>query len=384
MNPSEVNSDPIVVLVPGAGGPGTVNLCRSLRRVPADLRLIGMDCDPAFATLALTDEVYIVPSVKDEEAYIKAVQKIIAQCRVTVIVPNNSLEARVLAIHASELGAALRLPSVETLEKANSKWASYQCWSAAGIPVPRTLLLTKPDSVQHAFDLFDSRPIWVRGAGIPGSGIGGAALPCKTVAQAREWVGFYDGWNGMIASEFLPGDNLTWIALFDHGRLVTSQCRQRDRYVIPHVSPSGITGAPALSHTLTRSDAHETALAAARVLDSHLDGVVFIDMKCDAADVPRVTEMNAGRFGTTHFFYTAAGLNLPWLLVQMALGFDLPDLPERNPLPDDLYWVRTLDAGPVLISGDDLRSHRLDKGQRFDAYGRSEGSPPPAKGLDQS
>jgi carbamoyl-phosphate synthase large subunit len=105
--------------------------------------------------------------------------------------------------------------------------------------------------------------------------------------------------------------------------------------------------------------------------------VVFVDMKCDADDVPRVTEMNAGRFGTTHFFYTAAGLNLPWLLVQMALGQELPELPEENPLPDDLHWVRTLDAGPVLIQGDDLRANRLEQGQRFDAYGHSEGNPPP-------
>jgi carbamoyl-phosphate synthase large subunit len=338
-----------------------------------------MDCDPAFASLSLTDEIFIVPRASDEEAYIQAVRRIVAECGVSVILPNNSLEARVLALHASELGAPLRLPSIETLETANSKWISYQRWSAAGIPVPRTLLLRKPENVQHAFDLFESRPVWVRGAGIPGSGIGGAALPCKTVAQAREWVGFHDGWNGMIASEFLPGDNLTWIALFDQGRLITSQCRQRDRYVIPHVSPSGITGAPALSHTLSRSDAHETALAAALALDTNLDGVVFIDMKCDEANVPRVTEMNAGRFGTTHFFYTAAGLNLPWLLVQLALGHSLPDLPQENPLPDDLYWVRTLDAGPVLISGDDLRAHRLDQGQRFDAFGRTEGSPPPVK-----
>ena len=376
MSTTDLHKAPIVVLVPGAGGPGTVNLCRSLRRAPANLRLVGMDCDPAFASMALTDEVYIVPRASDEDAYIRAVKQIVSDCGVSVILPNNSLEARVLALHAHELGASLRLPSLETLETANSKWASYQRWVAGGVPVPRTLLLSKPENIQHAFELFESRPVWVRGAGIPGAGIGGAALPCKTVAQAREWVSFHDGWDAMIASEFLPGANLTWIGLFDQGELITSQCRQRDRYVIPHVSPSGITGAPALSHTISRRDAHETALVAARVLDAKLDGVVFIDMKCDADDVPRVTEMNAGRFGTTHFFYTAAGLNLPWLMVQLALGMDLPELEKHNPLPDDLYWVRTLDAGPVLISGEDLRAKRLDQGQRFDAHGRSDGNPP--------
>ena len=80
-----------------------------------------------------------------------------------------------------------------------------------------------------------------------------------------------------------------------------------------------------------------------------------------------------------NFFYTCAGLNLPWLLVLLALGRELPDVPARNPLPADLYWIRTLDAGPVLIDGEDLRAGRLDAGIRMGLHGHPHDSPPPLR-----
>jgi predicted ATP-grasp superfamily ATP-dependent carboligase len=369
-------SKPPRILVTGAGGPGTVNLCRSFRRAPEPVVLVGTDCDKAFATLALCDEVHLVPRAGDEQAYIAALAKVVRERSIDVIVPNNSIEIRVLAEHRDRLGAPIRIPSLKALDMANSKWASWQVWKEAGVPVPDTHLLQAPEDVDRAFETFEAHPVWVRGAGIPGKGIGVASLPCRTPEQARAWIDYWNGWGGMIASEFLPGDNLTWIGIFDHGRLITSQSRFRDRYVIPHVSPSGITGAPALSHTVTSESFFDTAYSAAKLLDEDYDGVVFIDLKGDANNQARVTEANAGRFGTTHFFYTAAGLNLPWLLVLGALGRPLPDVPERDPLEPDQYWVRTLDAGPVLIAGEDLRAGRLHKGQRLGLHGAVEDHPP--------
>ncbi len=93
--------------------------------------------------------------------------------------------------------------------------------------------------------------------------------------------------------------------------------------------------------------------AAVRALDDRPNGVYFVDLKEDGAGRPCVTEINAGRCGTTVHFYTEAGFNFPWLLVALAAGRDLAWLP-RDPydvVPADLYWVRTLDCGPVLVRG---------------------------------
>ena len=69
-------SKAIRILVTGAGGPGTVNLCRSLRRAPEPIVLIGTDCDRAFATLSLCDEVHLVPRASEEEAFSRRLEEL--------------------------------------------------------------------------------------------------------------------------------------------------------------------------------------------------------------------------------------------------------------------------------------------------------------------
>ncbi|MFT5432019.1 MAG: hypothetical protein ACI9OJ_002717 [Myxococcota bacterium] len=347
------------VLVTAAGGPGAVNMTRSLQMDP-ELTLVGCDASEYYVHLALTAERAIVPRCADREGYVAAINRLCDKHNVDLIMPNNSLEAHVLSAERDRLGARVFLPPIDTLDKANSKWRSWGIWNDGGFPVPRTWLLDTRDDLRDVFAAWPDRPLWIRGAGIPGKGIGGAALPCRSVAQAEAWIDFYQGWGGMIASEFLPGDNLTWIGLWQDGELITSQSRRRLAYVIPHVSPSGITGAPAISETIHRADLNEIGPAAALALDKNLTGVSFLDFKCDANDRPQITEMNAGRFGTTHHFYSAAGLNLPLMYLALALGQDFDRPAQYDALPAGLTWIRTLDAGPALIQPGDIQKFAED------------------------
>ncbi|HTG32576.1 MAG TPA: hypothetical protein VLB76_06555 [Thermoanaerobaculia bacterium] len=69
----------------------------------------------------------------------------------------------------------------------------------------------------------------------------------------------------------------------------------------------------------------------------------------DPRGVPNPTEINIGRFFTTHLFLTRAGLNLPYLFVKLAFGEPYPEPARKlNPLPVDLAWVRGMDFLPVL------------------------------------
>lgn len=341
-----------------------MNLSRSLLALDPQPWILAVDASPRFLLLALGHERAVVPRARQREAYVSTLNGLVEEHAVDLILPNNSLEIRVLSEERARLAAPVFLPSPRALRLADDKWASHQVWRDAGVPVPQTRLLSEPADVARAFEALQpapETPVWVRGAGIPGRGIGVASLPCRTVSQAVEWVSYWRGWGGMIASAYLPGDNLTWMGLYRGGHLVASQGRQRDAYVIPHVSPSGITGAPAVSHTIHDPVVNETGEAAVRALDPGFDGVCFVDMKGDAQGRPRVTELNAGRFGTTHFFYTAAGANFPGWLLQLASGWDV-DAPRRDVLPADLYWIRTLDAGPVLTTAEALEAGRLPAG----------------------
>lgn len=342
------------VLVPGAGGPGAVNLTRSLKMAPEPIFTVGCDASPYYVHLALTDERALVPRASEEDRYVAAIAALVRRYDLTFVYPNSSIEMAVLTRRRDEIGTPMFVPSLATQQLAASKWETWKTWAAAGIPAPRTLLIESEADVTRAFDEIESRPIWFRGAGIPGRGIGGAALPCTTPLQARGWIDFYGGWGGFIASEFLPGDNLTFLGIFQDGELLASQGRQRDLYVIPHVSPSGITGAPAVCHTVHRDDINELGPRAVRAIDPRYTGVAFVDFKGDADGRPLPTEINAGRFGTTHHFYTAAGANFPFFMMQIAMGETPLPLPRFNALPADLYWIRTLDAGPVLITKTEL------------------------------
>ena len=111
---------PTTLLITGAGGPGAVNMTRSLQGANG-YRLIGCDASSDFVHLALTDEKILVPRCSDRAAYVDAINRIYKAYEVDLIVPNNSLEAHVLSTERSTLSTPVYLPSVPTLDTANSK-----------------------------------------------------------------------------------------------------------------------------------------------------------------------------------------------------------------------------------------------------------------------
>ncbi len=345
------------VLVTGAGGPLGANVTRSLRRA-GPLRLVGTDANRWHLPLSLCDSTYLVPPARERDAYAAALAEIAARESVDALVPTHPVEVRAvceLRDRGLLAGMGTALPATRVVELADDKAAAHARMNAAGVPVPRTILLTGPDDLARAWAELgtSARPVWVRGTGAPGLGIGGAALPCRDEGVARAWVEHHRGWGRMAASEYLPGANLTWMAVFDRGALVAAGTRERLEYVLPHVSPSGVTGAPAVTRTVDRADVAAIGERAVRALDPAPHGAYFADLKEDEGGQPRVTEVNAGRCGTTVEFYSAAGCNFPWLLVQLARGEHPPPLAEPNrAVESGLYWVRTLDCGPVLVRGE--------------------------------
>lgn len=345
------------VLVTGAGGPLGVNFTRSLRDSGADLRIIGTDANRWHLPLSLADRTYRVPHSRDRDGYRAALLDVAGREGVSAIIPTHPVEVRQVASlrDGGELGSLrTALPATRVLEIADDKRETHEALEAAGIAVPRSRRLDAPADLDAAFaELAGDGPLWVRGAGAPGLGIGGAALPARTPGVARAWIEHHQGWGKMAASELLPGANLTWMGLFAGAALLAAGSRERLEYVLPHVSPSGVTGAPAVSRTIDRADVAAIGEAAVRAIDPRPHGVYFVDLKEDREGRPRVTEINAGRCGTTVHFYTRAGCNFPHRLVRLALGEPVEAAADPNRCVEpDLYWIRTLDCGPALVRGD--------------------------------
>jgi hypothetical protein len=348
----------LTVLVTGAGGPLGVNVCRSLRAAGQGARLVGTDANRWHLPLSLADVTYLIPPARQVDGYRAALVEVVAREGVEVVLPTHPVEVRAVAAlrDRGELGSVgVCLPSTAVIELCDDKARTQAALAAAGVPVPRTIPLDGPADVARAFAELagPGGTVWVRGSGAPGLGIGAAALPCRDAGVASAWVAHHGGWGKMSASEYLPGGNLTWMAAFAGGQLLAAASRERLEYVLPHVAPSGVTGAPAVTRTLHRDDVSRAGEAAVRAVDPRPHGVYFVDLKEDAAGVARVTEINAGRCGTTVHFYTEAGMNFPWLLCRLAAGEAVPPLADPHRAVElDLYWVRTLDCGPVLVRGD--------------------------------
>jgi hypothetical protein len=78
-------------------------------------------------------------------------------------------------------------------------------------------------------------------------------------------------------------------------------------------------------------------------------------MTYDRNRVPNPTEINIGRFFTTSYFFTKAGLNFPEIYCDLALEERFPSLKRKiNPLPDGLLWIRGMDVMPVLTTREEL------------------------------
>ncbi len=351
------------ILVTGAGGPLGVNFCRSLRASGEAMRLVGTDANRWHLPLSLCDQTYRIPFAKNRAGYQQALLEIAATECIDVIIPTHPVEVRAVAElrDAGALGSMkTALPATSILDISDDKAKTQAILEAAGLPVPRTILLSSESVVREAFTSLrhGDGPVWVRGSGAPGLGIGGAALPCRSESVALAWIEHYDGMGKMAASEFLPGSNLSWMALFSNGQLVASGARERLEYVLPHVSPSGITGAPAVSRTIEDTQLASLGERAVNAIDPMPHGVYFVDFKGDRDDRPCITEINGGRCGTTIHFYTEAGCNFPHLLTRLASDGTLDPLENaRSCIAPQQYWVRTLDCGPALVRDSDFDSY---------------------------
>ena len=108
--------------------------------------------------------------------------------------------------------------------------------------------------------------------------------------------------------------------------------------------------------------AQKTILA----VDAKPHGIFSVDMTHDAHGHPNPTEINIGRFFTTHEFFTQAGLNMPYIYVKRAYGEDV-DLPEQriNPLKPGMAWIRGMDVRPILIPLTEVEKCETDLKERI-------------------
>ncbi|MFC2080831.1 carboxylate--amine ligase [Bacteroidota bacterium] len=336
------------ILLGGAGGAPTNNVIKSLRNSGNEF-LVGTSCNETDLLIADVDERYWVPHAihKDYKDYeLKLLKKI----RPDFVHYQHDFE--ILSISSfrreiEELGIKLYLPSHDVIENCVDKAKSYQIWRKNGIKVPETILLNDESDLKKAFTKLGDN-IWIRAT--KGGG-GRGALPTDNYEFAKIWIDYFNGWGEFVAAEYLSKNSVTWMSIFYKGELVVAQTRKRESWNFGNRTLSGVTGITGVGLTINDNNVTQIALDSIFSVDNKPHGIYSVDMTYDANNIPNPTEINIGRFFTTVYFFTKAGVNFPRIYVNIALYNDFPSLEKKiNPLQDGLRWIRGMDHEPVLIN----------------------------------
>jgi len=349
------------ILITGAGGPAGVNFCKSLGISGEDFYLVGTDINEYHLHLMEVNKQYKTPRA-DDPKYLEFLQGIIEKEKIDLVHPQPDIEVKYIGKYRNQLNCKTFLPNQLTIANCQDKEFTALYLRLNKIPAPRTLPIIKYNKEEIILDNLNKKnlkmflenlgiPVWVRathGAGGRGSTI---AYNYQTILNwCKYWINREFKWDFMV-QQYLPGRNIGFHSLWKNGNLIVSMARERIEYIYPYLSPSGITGTPVVQRTIHNSEVNEIATQAIKTIDPKYTGVACVDLKEDKEGVPNITEINPGRFFTTSFFFSRAGLNFPYIYVKTALGEEdkLGYITQYNGLPEDFYWIRHIDCNAKLL-----------------------------------
>lgn len=341
------------ILVTGIGGTAAKNFVACLRRW-GDFKIVGVDINPYQLAAADAEEKHLVPMTTEASAWLRCIDEISRDC--DLIHPQPDVDVAALADHSYSYEDKLFLPHPATVRLCQDKLTTAEILRTKGVPVPRTKLAWAGTNNLVTM-LWEEKPIWLRvrfGAGSR------CAMKVERYSLAQAWKEHCEKEKAAremdwITCEYLPGREFANQSLWYEGDLVSCQSRERIEYLFGHVSPTGTTSTPAVARTVREDRITDVALAAVRAMCQLPHGVFGVDMKEDADGNVKVTEVNCGRFYTTSMFLAVAGHNMPAIYCE---GFGKKHFSEMeviDPLPPDLYWVRTVDGRPRLLKEEEIK-----------------------------
>lgn len=343
----------IKILVTGAGGSAAFNFIHSLKNSKEKYKIIGIDSNKFHLALSNADIKCLVPSNRQKEKYIRALNRIIDDYKVDLVHPQPDEEVLFLAENKTKINARIFLPNLGTIKKCQNKIETIKTLNENGVKTAKSYIINNRKELVLAFENLKKRSnkLWIRA--IKGAG-SKAALPVTEIQHAEFWIDYWVknkgiGYGNFMLSEFLPGNEFAFQSLWKDGELVVSQARQRMEYVFGNLMPSGQSSSPAVAVTVHNEKVNKEATKAVLAIDAKATGVFCIDLKENSTGDPCIMEINAGRFFTTSNFFSVAGCNMPEYYVKLAFNKKLPKLKKYNALKPDLYWIRIIDMGFKLF-----------------------------------
>ncbi len=351
----------IRILLLGCGGSPGVNFIKALRLADKNVLIVGVDLGKYNLQGAPVAKKYLLErNPGEEKKYVQKIIQIIKKEKITFVHAQPDDEVKILSDYRDQIPATTFLPSKEAVDIAQDKWLTYRRLQSRGVPVARTFQLTDESSLKHVFKSIQG-PIWLRAS----RGYGGkASLPVDEIDHAKMWISYWIKhggltWDDFLASEKLPGREISWLSIWKDNKLICSQQKERVSWVQGHIAPSGVGGTTAVQKTTHEKKINDVCTATILALDKNPNGIYVVDTKENTKGIPCVTEINPGRFFTTSLFFATAGVNMPNIFVRAGLNLPIPKVKQYNCLPKDIYWIRILDDDATMVKNGQWRHKTL-------------------------
>lgn len=349
------------ILVTASGGPSSLSFTRSLQDADPKgkkYRLIGVDADKLCVHRSQCEKFYLCPKATDP-SYIPFILEIIKKESIDFMHTQPEIEVYIVGKNRERIlksGCKLLMPDQKIIELFRDKAKSYHLWKNAGIKVPFNIEINKPEDLKIAFDKF-GEDIWIRET-IGAAGKGSLSRPTYEVALYH--INQSKSWGHCVAAEHLTSRTVTWQSIWFNGSLVVAQARERLGWAFGNRTQSGVTGLTGVGVTISDPGLDELAQKCIMAAGPAPHGIYSVDLTYDKDGVPNPTEINIGKFFTTHHFLTKTGCNMPAILVDLAFSEYKGDFNILNPCKSGMYWLRGMDVVPVLLSKDEIDQKEIE------------------------
>jgi glutathione synthase/RimK-type ligase-like ATP-grasp enzyme len=342
------------ILIIGAGTGPANNLICSLRAGDASLVILGCHSDRFALKQSSADRNYLVTS-STRPGFAASLRAVVEAEAIDLVLPTTDADVRALA-GLSEFPCRLVVPKPVVVDLCQDKYALTALLAERGVPVPATAPITDLETIEEVFTRVSRNSrAWCRLRS--GQGALGALL-IRSAEGARRWIRLWEELrdtppSAFVLAEYLPGRDVAAQTLWDRGRLVLVKTYERLTY-LGAGGPGGFSSIAALSKAVVEPRIVETCARAIPALDPEASGVFVFDFKEDAAGIPHVTEINAGRFGmSTNIFDLPGKHNMAATYVRLALG-DPVDVSTVYDAVEDYYMVRDVDTTPGVYHADEF------------------------------
>jgi len=357
------NADVVRVLLVSGWVDQAFTFVRSFAHRP--VRLSVADCWPnsPVGKSRYCDRFHLVPPL-ESETHVDEILEICVREAIDVVLPIQHDEVLALSQRKEDFVAqriALPVPPASLMRHALDKYWVSQLADRNGIPGPRTVLLR--DMVNDATVSTDLEFPLVgklrRGTGQTGQ---------RKLANRDDLLKFAEemdrdhGGDEVILQEYIPGHD--WDAMYTVGLLYDHRHRLKTCVPLKKIRSRPYTGGTAVCTQAV----HQPAVAglAIGLMESigAWEGIADVEVKLDPRDgAPKLIELNPRAWGSMYGAY-AAGVDLPWLWIQLATHTEIPSVdPARNGIPvsfmardlclladltEDLFTSRRREAWTVL------------------------------------